>query len=141
MKIILIVLIAAGGVVGATQFGLFGKIKQFAPSLPAVPTVSLPKMPDIKLSKDDTGTPSEPSVLQGKVAGITTGAQNALEGVSTLFLSNKASAGATIDMGGVVGQISKQVEAVPSHLLEQAKVQYCLQVLAQATKSAQKQIE
>jgi hypothetical protein len=141
MKIVLIIFIVAGAVVGATQFGVFSKIKQFSPSLPSLPHVSLPKMPDIKLSKNEPNSTSEPSALQGKVAGITTGAQIALQGVSTLFLSNTASSGATIDMGGVVGQISKQVEGIPSHLLEQAKVQYCLQVLAQATKSAEKKIE
>lgn len=150
MKIVVIVLLVAGSVVAASQFGLLQKLTKLTSKLPST-HISLPNIPQVNLAKEEQkddekkeevkeGSP-ERTALQGKVAGIATSAQNTLQGVSTLFLSTPAPGSESINVGTVVNQISKQVEGIPSHLLNQAKVQYCQQVLIEATKSAQKQIE
>ena len=148
MKIILIVLLVAGGVVAAARFGIPQKIQKISPSLPQAANITLPKLPNLHVSKieeekkeekveDEKNGEQQRDALQGKVAGIATSAQNTLQGMGTMFLSTPAPGGSdTINVGTVVNQISKQIEGIPSHLLGQAKVQYCQQVLIEATKSA-----
>ena len=140
MKIVLIVLLVAGGVVAANHFGVLQKLQHLAPSVPELSKISLPSVPQLSKEEEKDQTP-ERAQLQGKVAGIATTAQNTLQGMSSLFLSTPATGSDTVNVSTVVNQISKQVENIPSALLNQAKVQYCQQVLIEATKSAQKQIE
>ncbi|MEP7167067.1 MAG: hypothetical protein ABI758_03760 [Candidatus Woesebacteria bacterium] len=132
MKFLLILVVLIGIVVGGLHF---------FPSLASKAKIALPNIPQLHLAKSEDKDTPEKTALQGKVAGIATTAQSAFQSASTLFLSTPGPGSDNINVGTVVNQISKQVENIPSQLLGIAKVQYCQQVLIEATKSAEKKIE
>lgn len=139
MKPLLVVL----GLAASIGAGIFLKVPQkltarFPSIKKSIPTTI--KLPT-SLTKTSEGTSS------GKVAGVSTEAkdeQNPIlqkgievgKSLSAVFLSSPDQKTQTIEVEKIVNQVSKQVESIPSNLLEQAKVEYCKQVLIEATKSA-----
>lgn len=113
-----------------------------------IPKRFLSKLPhsSIKLP-DSISLPQRDASSSGEVAGVSTQAQetgNAVlqkgmevgKTISTIFLSSPDQKTQTIEVQKVVEQVQKQVESIPSNVLEQAKVQYCTAVLQNATSSA-----
>jgi hypothetical protein len=137
-------LLIAIGLAVAIGAGLFFNVPQKL--LSRFPTIrkNIPK--SIALPSSITKT-SPTSSVSGKVAGVSTESneeQNPIiqkgievgKSLSTVFLSSSDSKTQTIEVEKIVNQVSKQVESIPSNLLEQAKVEYCKAVLQNATASA-----
>ncbi len=143
MKFFLLVLLTTGGIVAAT-FMVPG-LKEKIPRIPLPTSISLPKthlldaLTKALPKKTEESPDKKESSPSGSVRGMQTSqvtqnlqqAGNAIGKVASEILTTSSASGAPIEVNSVVGQISKQVENIPSQVLQQAKVEYCKQVLIQ----------
>ncbi len=138
MKSMIVVLLVVGGVVGA--YTLYPKV---------VPTVvsqlGNKKIPTLVKRAESSSSVGIGESQVGQVKGIMTKATDLFETVTKtggvvgnaaikVVSSTPSTTTDVIDVSKVVTQISDRVEAIPSNLVKQAKVEYCKKVLEDAAK-------
>ena len=143
MKYLLFLLILAGGAYGAYKTGLYKRAPELLSRLKNRTPLSRSESIALETTPENTNASATSAPFQlGKVAGISTQAvdlASQFAKTANYFLSdNSATSDGTINVGVVAQQINKQVESIPSKVLQQAKVAYCTQVLIEATRSAEK---
>lgn len=139
MKALLIALVLAGILAGGYYFRLHSRILPLLSSVGGQPE---PKQEDtVRIG------PTKP-ITREQVAGVSTErlgevTKNLAEAglrlgksATAILFSDATDSATKIQLSSVTSQIQQRVDAIPSQLLEQAKVAYCTQVLIEATKSA-----
>ncbi len=149
MKIALIIALIAGAVVFVgSKTSLSSKITS---KLPISSITSKLKAKPVESEKKPEATSSSKSAVaanpKGSVKGLMTNAENVGKSVFTASIAMGKSAAniltqkpskpeETIDVSKTVSEIAGKVDDIPSTILSQAKVEYCKQVLIDATRSA-----
>jgi hypothetical protein len=133
-------LVVVLGVIAATVGGGWAVMNRSS-----LPSFSLPKVP-VSISQKDGEVKGDSVTITHRFDGVvgamgkigsTLGVKTSEVGtqVITNVTTTPSSSGEVIDMSKVVSQVRSSVESIPGNLVQQAKVEYCKQVLQDATAS------